>query len=153
MVAVAPTEPITFNPHQYAQAKARLLVWNTFEALLTHDDKGGHLPWLATGYETSPDGKTYTFRLRTDVSFTDGTPVDGPDALRAALLDRSGAFVTTATEKLMTYALGRRLEHYDMPAIRAIVRDAAGDDYRFASLVQGIVASDAFRMRVVAEVE
>ncbi|GAA0464507.1 peptide ABC transporter substrate-binding protein [Actinoplanes capillaceus] len=70
------TEPITFNPHQYAQAKARLLVWNTFEALLTHDDKGGYLPWLATGYETSPDGKTYTFRLRTDVSFTDGTTFD-----------------------------------------------------------------------------
>ena len=84
---------------------------------------------------------------------TDGTPVDGPDALRAALLDRSGAFVTTATEKLMTYALGRRLEHYDMPAIRAIVRGAAREDYRFASLVQGIVASDAFRMRVTAEVE
>ncbi|MBO3743793.1 ABC transporter substrate-binding protein [Actinoplanes flavus] len=70
------TEPITFNPHQYAQAKARLLVWNTFEALLTHDDKGGHLPWLATGYETSPDGRTYTFKLRTDVSFTDGTRFD-----------------------------------------------------------------------------
>ena len=84
---------------------------------------------------------------------TDGTPVDGPDALRAALLDRPGAFVTTATEKLMTYALGRRLEHYDMPAIRAIVRGAAREDYRFASLVQGIVASDAFRMRVTAEVE
>ena len=84
---------------------------------------------------------------------TDGTPVDGPDTLRAALLDRSGTFVTTATEKLMTYALGRRLEHYDMPAIRAIVRGAAGDDYRFSSLVQGIVASDAFRMRVTAEVE
>ncbi|GGN69093.1 peptide ABC transporter [Actinoplanes lobatus] len=70
------TEPITFNPHQYAQAKARLLVWNTFEALLTHDDRGGYLPWLATGYEASPDGKTYTFRLRTDVSFTDGTKFD-----------------------------------------------------------------------------
>ncbi|GGN30636.1 ABC-type transport system substrate-binding protein [Actinoplanes campanulatus] len=70
------TEPITFNPHQYAQAKAGLLAWNTFEALLTHDDKGGYLPWLATGYETSPDGKTYTFRLRTDVSFTDGTKFD-----------------------------------------------------------------------------
>jgi len=84
---------------------------------------------------------------------TDGTPVDGPDTLRAALLDRSGTFVATAAEKLMTYALGRRLEHYDMPAIRAIVRAAAGDNYRFSSLVQGIVASDAFRMRVAAEAE
>ncbi len=70
------TEPITFNPHQYAQAKARLLVWNTFEALLTHDDKGGYLPWLATGYEVSPDGKAYTFKLRTGVTFSDGTRFD-----------------------------------------------------------------------------
>ena len=84
---------------------------------------------------------------------TDGTAVDGPAALRAALLGRSGAFVTTATERLMTYALGRRVEHYDMPAIRAIVSRADGDDYRFSSLVQGVVASDAFRMRVVGEVE
>jgi peptide/nickel transport system substrate-binding protein len=70
------TEPITFNPHQYAQAKARLLVWNTFEALLTHDSQGGHLPWLSTGHDVSADGKIYTFRLRTDVSFTDGTRFD-----------------------------------------------------------------------------
>jgi peptide/nickel transport system substrate-binding protein len=66
------TEPITFNPHQYAQAKARLLVWNSFEALLTHDDKGGYLPWLARSYETSADGLTYTFKLRDDVTFADG---------------------------------------------------------------------------------
>jgi len=70
------TEPITFNPHQYAQAKARLLVWNNFEALLTHDDKGGYLPSLATGYQVSADGKTYTFKLRTGVTFSDGTPFD-----------------------------------------------------------------------------
>jgi peptide/nickel transport system substrate-binding protein len=70
------TEPITFNPHQYAQAKARLLVWNSFEGLLTHDDKGGFVPWLATGYEVSPDGLAYTFKLRTDVTFSDGTPFD-----------------------------------------------------------------------------
>ncbi|GLW28147.1 ABC transporter substrate-binding protein [Actinoplanes regularis] len=70
------TEPITFNPHQYAQAKARLLVWNTFEALLTHDDQGGYLPWLATGYEVSPDGKAYTFKLRTGVTFSDGSRFD-----------------------------------------------------------------------------
>jgi peptide/nickel transport system substrate-binding protein len=70
------TEPITFNPHQYAQAKARLLVWNTFEALLTHDGQGGYLPWLSTGHEVSADGRTYTFKLRTDVTFTDGTTFD-----------------------------------------------------------------------------
>src|SRR5690349_12608222 len=65
------TEPITFNPHQYAQAKARLLVWNSFEALLTHDDKGGYLPWLATSWEASADGLTYTFKLRDGVTFHD----------------------------------------------------------------------------------
>jgi peptide/nickel transport system substrate-binding protein len=70
------TEPITLNPHQYAQAKARLLVWNNFESLLTHDDKGGYVPWLATGYEVSPDGKTYTVKLRTGVTFSDGTAFD-----------------------------------------------------------------------------
>ncbi|GIM89725.1 ABC transporter substrate-binding protein [Paractinoplanes toevensis] len=70
------TEPITLNPHQYAQAKARLLVWNNFEALLTHDDKGGYLPWLATGYQVSPDGLTYTLKLRTGVKFSDGTAFD-----------------------------------------------------------------------------
>ena len=70
------TEPITFNPHQYAQAKARLLVWNSFEGLLTHDEKGGYVPWLASGYEASPDGRDYTFKLRTGVTFSDGTPFD-----------------------------------------------------------------------------
>ena len=57
-------------------------------------------------------------------------------------------FVGTLTEKLLTYALGRGLEHYDMPAVRAIVRDAARRDYRFSSLVLGIVNSVPFQMRV-----
>ncbi|GAA2871842.1 peptide ABC transporter [Actinoplanes cyaneus] len=70
------TEPITFNPHLYSQAKARLLVWNSFEALLTHDDKGGYLPWLASGYDVSQDGRTYTFTLRPGVTFSDGTKFD-----------------------------------------------------------------------------
>ncbi|MDX1561866.1 MAG: DUF1592 domain-containing protein [Gammaproteobacteria bacterium] len=81
-------------------------------------------------------------------TLVDGTAVDGPDALRAALLDRRDAFVTTAAEKMMTYALGRRIEHYDMPAIRAIVSAAAAEDYRFSAFVLGIVGSEAFRMRV-----
>ncbi|MEV8512200.1 ABC transporter substrate-binding protein [Dactylosporangium sp. NPDC051484] len=70
------TEPITFNPHQYAQAKARLLVWNSFEGLLTHDDKGGYIPWLAKSYSVSADGLTYTFKLRDDVTFHDGEKFD-----------------------------------------------------------------------------
>jgi len=70
------TEPITFNPHQYAQAKARLLVWNTYEGLLTHDQKGGVVPWLASSFEAAEDGLSYTFKLREGVKFSDGTPLD-----------------------------------------------------------------------------
>jgi hypothetical protein len=78
----------------------------------------------------------------------DGTPLDGPISLRAALIGRSDAFVTAATERLMTYALGRAVHYYDVPAVRAIVRDAARDNYRFSSLVLGIARSAPFQMRV-----
>jgi hypothetical protein len=67
--------------------------------------------------------------------------------LRRALLARRELFVATATEKLLTYALGRTVEYYDMPAVRAIARDAAGDDYKLSSLVVGVVRSVPFRMR------
>ncbi len=77
----------------------------------------------------------------------DGTELDGPASLRQALLDRRVAFVTTATEKLLTYALGRRVEYFDMPAVRAIVRDAARTEYQFSSLVVGIVQSTPFQMK------
>ncbi|WP_410813987.1 ABC transporter substrate-binding protein [Micromonospora sp. 067-2] len=70
------TEPITLNPHQYAQAKARLLVWNSFESLLTYDKQGKLVPWLATGWQGTPDGRTYTLTLRDGISFSDGTPFD-----------------------------------------------------------------------------
>ncbi len=76
----------------------------------------------------------------------DGTQLQGPDDLRRALLARSDQFVQTLTEKLMTYGLGRPLEYTDMPAVRAIARRVAqDDDYRFFSLIQEIVASDAFQ--------
>jgi hypothetical protein len=77
----------------------------------------------------------------------DGTLLSGPESLRQALLGRRDALVSTAAEKLLTYALGRRLEYFDMPAIRAIVRDAARADYRFSSLVTGIVKSAPFQMK------
>jgi mono/diheme cytochrome c family protein len=77
----------------------------------------------------------------------DGTPLDGPGSLRKALLDRREAFVATAAEKLLTYALGRRIEYHDMPAVRAIARDAAGDGNRFSTLVTGIVKSTPFQYR------
>lgn len=70
------TEPITLNPHQYSQAKARLLVWNSFESLLTYDARGALVPWLATGWLATPDGLRYTLSLRAAVTFTDGTPFD-----------------------------------------------------------------------------
>jgi hypothetical protein len=78
----------------------------------------------------------------------DGTPVDGPASLRKALLDRPQAFVGTMTEKLLMYAVGRETKYYDMPVVRAIMRDAAPDRYRFSELVIGIVKSAPFQMRV-----
>jgi mono/diheme cytochrome c family protein len=77
----------------------------------------------------------------------DGTKIDGAAALRSALLKHQDVLLETFTENLMTYALGRRVEYYDMPAIRAIVRDAARHDNRMSSFVLGIVNSAAFRMR------
>jgi hypothetical protein len=67
------------------------------------------------------------------------------------LLKYSDRFVQTTTEKLMTYALGRGVEYYDMPTVRAIARGAAKDNYRFSSIILGIVESDAFRMRAAEE--
>jgi hypothetical protein len=75
----------------------------------------------------------------------DGTPLGGVDDLRAALLARSDSFVTSTIGKLLTYALGRRLEYYDQPAIRRIVRETRRDDYRFSSVVLAIVRSLPFQ--------
>jgi len=77
----------------------------------------------------------------------DGSELEGPDGLREALLARQDLFVETFIEKLMTYALGRTVEHFDMPAIRAITGRARAEDYRMSAIVQGIVESVAFRMR------
>ncbi|MGE0042235.1 MAG: DUF1592 domain-containing protein, partial [Vicinamibacterales bacterium] len=76
----------------------------------------------------------------------DGSEVEGPDGLRAALLRHKDAIVLTFTENLMTYALGRRVEYYDMPAVRAIVHAAEAQDYRMSSFILGVVKSPAFRM-------
>jgi hypothetical protein len=83
----------------------------------------------------------------------DGTEVNGPVALRQALLKHPETFARTMTEKLLTYSLGRGLEYYDMPVVRAIARDAAASNYRFSSLVMGIVKSTPFRMKRAYEVE
>jgi hypothetical protein len=70
--------------------------------------------------------------------------------LREALLREPRPFVRTMTEKLLTYALGRWLSYSDMPAVRGIVRRASGQNYRFSSLVSGIVASPAFQLRTAS---
>ena len=82
----------------------------------------------------------------------DGTKINGVVGLRIALLHYSPQFVRLITEKLMIYALGRGTEYYDMPLIRKIVRDAAKNNYRFSSLVLGVVRSEPFQMNQKVEV-
>jgi hypothetical protein len=77
----------------------------------------------------------------------DGTAVDGPVALRKALLARPEVFAGTVTEKLLTYALGRGLEPVDMPVVRNVLRGAAKNNYAMQSIISGIVQSSAFQMR------
>jgi mono/diheme cytochrome c family protein len=81
----------------------------------------------------------------------DGTKVDGVITLRKALLRQPDLFVGTLTEKLMIFALGRGLAYYDIPAVRTIVRDSARQDYKFSSLILGIVKSAPFQKRSVAD--
>ena len=76
-----------------------------------------------------------------------GTKFDGPIGLRNALLGRKEQFVQAMTEKLLAYALGRQLEAYDMPTVRKVVHDAQSDDYRWRSIIEGIVKSKPFLMR------
>jgi Protein of unknown function (DUF1588)/Protein of unknown function (DUF1585) len=83
----------------------------------------------------------------------DGTRLDGPIALRNALLKHQDMILLSFTESLMTYALGRRVEAYDMPAIRAIIRDARRSNYSFSSLISGVAKSRAFRMSRVPAAE
>jgi hypothetical protein len=79
----------------------------------------------------------------------DGTVVAGPNDLRNALLQHPEQFTQTFTEKLMTYALGRGVEYYDMPTVRRIVKSAARDNYKFSSIVIGIVNAPAFQSNMV----
>jgi hypothetical protein len=83
--------------------------------------------------------------------FPDGAKFEGVAGLRQRLLSRPEQFVSTLTENLLTYSLGRSLAYYDAPAVRAIVREAARADYRFSSLVIGIVKSMPFQMRRTQE--
>ena len=78
----------------------------------------------------------------------DGATISGPSGLARMFVDRPELFASTVVEKLMTYAIGRGVEYYDAPAIRSIVRDAAARDYRWSSLISGIVTSPPFQMRM-----
>ena len=105
----------------------------------------------AIGAWRTRDGGTRGTLVDASGQLVDGTKVDGVVALRQALLREPDIFVSTVTEKLMTYALGRGLTASDMPAVRAIVRDAQRDGYRFSSIVLGIVRSVPFQMRAARE--
>ncbi|HLX44578.1 MAG TPA: DUF1592 domain-containing protein [Bryobacteraceae bacterium] len=95
-----------------------------------------------SGFPVDPTGK-----------LVDGTAVNSPAALRVALVKHSDAFVRTFTQKLLTYALGRGIEYYDMPMVRTIDREAARDGNKFSEFVLGIVKSTPFQMRRAEEAE
>ncbi len=101
----------------------------------------------AVGQFRANDPDTLTL-IDTGGQLPDGTQVKGPDDLRRQLVARPDRqFVQAFTENLMTYALGRSLDYRDMPTVRRIVRQAAGDDHRFKAIVLGVISSDAFRKR------
>jgi mono/diheme cytochrome c family protein len=104
---------------------------------LENFDAVGH--WRASdeGARIDPSGTLFN-----------GARIDGPVALRKALAERPEVFVGVMTEKLLTYALGRGLEYYDMPAVRKIVREAGTHDFRFSSLIAGVVNSAPFEMKM-----
>jgi len=78
----------------------------------------------------------------------DGTAINGPSSLRKAMLDRQDVFVAAITEKLMMYGVGRETKYSDMPTVRAVMRDAAKNRYRFSDLILGVVKSAPFQMKV-----
>jgi mono/diheme cytochrome c family protein len=99
--------------------------------------------WRETGDAGAP--------IDTGGMLADGSKVDGPVALRNAILSRPDAFATVLTERLMTYALGRGIESSDMPVVRSIVKRAALNNYRLSSIIMGIVESSPFQMRTKLE--
>jgi Protein of unknown function (DUF1592)/Protein of unknown function (DUF1588)/Protein of unknown function (DUF1587)/Protein of unknown function (DUF1585)/Protein of unknown function (DUF1595)/Cytochrome C oxidase, cbb3-type, subunit III len=104
---------------------------------LENFDAVGHWRTSDEGARIDPSGTLFN-----------GARVDGPAALRQMLLRRPEVFVGVMTEKLLTYALGRGLEYYDMPAVRRIVRGASARDFRFSSLVLGVIHSAPFQMKI-----
>lgn len=103
---------------------------------LENFDGVGHYREVDGGSKIDPSG-----------SLADGSKYDGPAAYRTALLGHQDAFMTTITKRLMTYAMGRGVETYDMPAVRKVLKDSAATDYRWSSIILSIVKSMPFQMR------
>jgi hypothetical protein len=124
-------------------------------ALENFDVTGQWRTWDKTYALASNGERVHTGGVPIDSKTTmyDGTPLDGPASLRQAILAHSDAFIGTFTEKLMAFAIGSRVEYFDMPVIRQITSDAAKDDNRFATLVMGIVKSAPFQMSKAAAPE
>ena len=99
----------------------------------------------ATGQWRSREGGK---PIDTSAVLPDGTKFDGPAGLRKWILGQSDQFVSAMTEKLLIYALGRGIDYYDAPAVRKVVRDAAATDYRFQTLILGVIKSAPFQMRM-----
>jgi hypothetical protein len=105
----------------------------------------------AVGQFRSNDSDTLT-PIDASGQLPDGTKINGLDDLRDAIVKRPDhQFVQALTENLMTYALGRSLDYRDMPTIRRIVRQAGADEYRFKSIVLGVISSDAFRKKEIED--
>ena len=117
-----------------------ILIWIPIGIALENFDAIGRWRTDDGGVEIDSTGLIPVFR--------ENGPIDGPVALREAIVSRSEQFIRTGVEMLMTYGLGRGLEASDMPIVRSIVRDAIAEDFRISSLVIGVVKSAPFQMRV-----
>jgi hypothetical protein len=98
------------------------------------------------GWRTVDEGGRAVDSVGSTVS---GASIEGLTGLRTLLLNPPDRFPRTVTEKLLAYAIGRRVEYYDQPAVRKIVRDAAASDYRWSAIILGIVNSPTFQMRAM----
>jgi hypothetical protein len=109
------------------------------------------LGFALENFDTVGQYRTYDPQAQSPIDTSgvlpDGTPIKGPEDLRRALVARPDQFVQALTENLLTYALGRSIDYRDMPVVRKIVHGAEANDYRFESVVLGIISSDAFRKR------
>ncbi len=107
--------------------------WRTRDTTFALNEEGGRIHTIGLPIDTK--SKLY-----------DGMPIDGPASLRQGMLNHSDAIIQNLTEKLLSYAIGRRVEYYDMPTVRTITRDVAKNKNRFSSLIMNIVKSPAFQM-------